>query len=112
MSLKFVINPEAVTGEAIRFHLLRKGMSARDLGNKLGLHEGNISYMFSRGQQMKKHGKRVLEIAGLTPASLKAEELRIMSILAKNGVELVNGWKHEDPLLIMIPYMAVQKLIG
>lgn len=112
MGLKFVINPEAITGEVLRLHLIRKGMSARDLANELGLHEGNISYMFSRGQQFKKHGDKVLEIIGLTRKELKAEELRVMSILALNGVELVDGWKHEDPLLVLIPYQAVQKLIN
>ena len=110
--LKFVINPEAVTGEVIRLHLSRKELSARDLAKHLGIHEANVSYMLSRGQQWRKHGDKVLAFVGLTRQSLHAEELRAMSILAKAGVVLVEGWKHDDPLLVMVPYQAVQRLIG
>lgn len=112
MGLKFVINPEAVQGEAIRLHLTRKGYSARDLAEHLGIHEGNVSYMLSRGQQFRKHGEKVLQFIGLSKKELEAEKLRVMSILTKNGVELIEGWKHEDPLLVLVPYQAVQKLIG
>lgn len=110
MQLQFVIHPEMVTGEVIRHFLTKKGCSARDLANHLMLHEGNISYMLSRGQQMKKHREEVLNFVGLTESSLKLEEMRLMSILAKAGVVLVDGWKHADPLLVTVPYEAVQKL--
>ena len=110
--LKFVINPEAVRGEVIRLHLTRKELSARDLAKHLGIHEANVSYMLSSGQQWRKHGDKVLTYVGLTRQELHAEELRAMSILAKAGVELVEGWKHDDPLLVIVPYQAVQRLIG
>lgn len=112
MELKFVINPEAVRGEVIRLHLTRKGLSARDLATHIGIHEANVSYMLSRGQQFRKHGDKVLAFVGLTRDELHAEELRVMSILAKAGVNLVEGWKHEDPLLVTVPYQAVQRLIA
>lgn len=110
--LKFVINPEAVTGEVIRLHLSRKELSARDLAKHLGIHEANVSYMLSRGQQWRKHGDKVLAFVGLTRQELHAEELRVMSVLAKAGVELIDGWKPSDPLLVIVPYQAVQRLIG
>lgn len=112
MCLQFVINPEMVTGEAIRLHLNSKGYSARDLAKHIGIHESNVSYMLSRGQQMRKHGDTVLGFVGLTRKTLKAEEMRIMGILARNNVQLVEGWKHDNPLWVTIPYEAVQKLIG
>ena len=111
MPLKFVIHPEMVTGEAIRYHLTKRGYSARDLAKHIGIHEANVSYMLSRGQQMRKHGDAVLAFVGLTRKTLKAEEMRIMSILASNNVQLVKGWKHENPLWVTIPHEAVQKLI-
>lgn len=112
MSLKFVIHPEMVTGEAIRHHLTKRGYSARDLAKHIGIHEANVSYMLSRGQGLRKHRAKVLELINLNEQSLKKEEKRILEILTKNKVLLVEGWKHENPLWVTIPYEAVQKLIG
>lgn len=111
MKLQFVIHPEMVTGEVIRHFLTKKGASARDLAKHIGIHEGNVSYMLSRGQQLKKHRKTVLSFIGLTESSLKHEEMKLMSILTQAGVVLVEGWRHEDPLQVTVPYEAVQKLM-
>lgn len=112
MALMFVIHPEMITGEAIRYHLNQKKASARDLAKHLGIHEGNVSYMLSRGQGLPKHRAKVLEFVGLNEHSLKREEKRILEVLSKNKVQLVGNWKHSNPLWVTLPYGAIQRLIG
>lgn len=106
--IKVVMKEEAVKGEALRYLLNDKNISARAVSEHLEIHEGNMSRLLSQGDRWDDFIEDILEYTGIDKDVLERTCGYVRNILTSSNVEIREP---ETVLDIRISYKQIQDIL-
>lgn len=97
-----------IVGEALRYIMNTKHVSARALGEHVGLYEANISKMLKMGQGFPKHKKSIFKYLETSQEEFESLVADIEHLLIGLGVSILDI---ENSSQIAISYIQFQLIL-
>lgn len=107
--LRLAMTREQLRGQIVRSLLKKAGISARELGVRVGLHEANIATMLNEGQSFDKYLPQIEGILGISDAQFYSLYDKAVVVLVKNGVTIVPEYTTDH---VILPLKNAMHILG